>query len=80
MDRTRLEQHLRLVDDEIAANEGQMRRLCELIAKLERGGQDSSEMRKRLIALEAFQALRLADRELIQQELALFRQKRKKIW
>ncbi|MBW0003236.1 MAG: hypothetical protein JO216_07095 [Hyphomicrobiales bacterium] len=57
-----------------------MRRLCELIAKLERGGQDSRETRKRLIALEAFQALRLADRELIKQELALFQQKRKKIW
>lgn len=80
VDHTRLERDLALVDQEIAANERQMRHQCELIAKLEGRGHDSSEARERLIALEAFKALRSADRELLRQELALFRQKRKKIW
>lgn len=80
MDRKRLEQDLALVECEIALNERHMERERELIAKLESGGRDVSDARERLIAIEAFQALRLADRELFRQELALFRQKLKRIW
>ena len=80
MDRKRLEQHLALVDYEIALNERQMQRQRELIAKLENDGEGLSEARKLLIAIEAVRALRVADRELLRQELALFRQELKKIW
>ena len=80
VDRKRLEQDLALVDHEITLNERQMHRQRELIAKLEIGGQDANAARERLVAIEAFQALRFADRELFQQELALFRQRQKKIW
>jgi hypothetical protein len=80
VDRKRLEQDLALVDHEITLNERQMHRQRELIAKLEIGGQDANAARERLIAIEAFQALRFADRELFRRELALFRQRQKKIW
>jgi hypothetical protein len=80
VDRKRLEQHLALVDYEIALNERHMQRQRELIAKLENDGEDAGEARNVLIAMEAARALRVADRELFRQELALFRQELKKIW
>lgn len=80
MDRKSLEQDLALLECEIARNERHMERERELIASLENDGRDAGDARKRLIAIEAFQALRLADRELFRQELALFRQKLKRIW
>jgi hypothetical protein len=80
VDRNSLERQLAVVDDEIVRNEGQTRRQRELIANLENRGHDSHEARARLMELEALQALRFADRELLRQELALFRQKRKTIW
>ena len=67
VDRKRLEQDLALVDHEITLNERQMHRQRELIAKLEIGGQDANAARGRLVAIEAFQALRFADRELFRQ-------------
>jgi hypothetical protein len=80
VDRKRLEQDLALVDHEITLNERQMHRQRKLIARLEIGGQDANDARERLVAIEAFQALRFADRELFRQELALFRQRQKRIW
>ena len=80
MDRKSLEQALARVDQEIGLVERQMQRQRERIAKLESGGENAQAARERLIAIEALQALRFADRELFQQELALFRQRQKKIW
>ncbi len=80
MDRKSLEQALARVDQEIGLVERQMQRQRERIAKLEIGGENAQAARERLIAIEALQALRFADRELFQQELALFRQRQKKIW
>jgi hypothetical protein len=80
LDRKSLEQALARVDQEIGLVERQMQRQRERIAKLEIGGENAQAARERLIAIEALQALRFADRELFQQELALFRQRQKKIW
>jgi hypothetical protein len=80
LDRKSLEQALARVDQEIGLVERQMQRQRERIAKLESGGENAQAARERLIAIEALQALRFADRELFQQELALFRQRQKKIW
>jgi hypothetical protein len=80
VDRKKLEQDLAHIDREIARHERHIERERQLIAKLETGGRDASEARERLVAIEAFQVLRLADRELFRQELALFRQKLKRIW
>ena len=80
MDRKRLEHDLSRIDREIASHERQMERERQLIAKLESDAEDASEPRDRLVAMEALQALRLADRELFRQELALFRQRLKRIW
>lgn len=80
MNRESLERHLACVDHEIARTEQHLRRQHELIAKLESCGEDAAEARSVLAAMEGSQALRLADRELFRQELALFRQRLKKIW
>lgn len=80
MDRKTLEQDLAVIEREIALNERHKARERELIAKLESGGQDAREARERLLALEALQTLRLADRSLFRQELGLFRQRLKRIW
>jgi hypothetical protein len=80
VDRKKLEQDLAHIDREIACHERYIERERQLIAKLETGGRDASEARGRLVAIEAFQVLRLADRDLFRQELALFRQKLKRIW
>ncbi|MBV8768323.1 MAG: hypothetical protein JO094_05440 [Hyphomicrobiales bacterium] len=80
MNRNDLERRLARVDHEIDCAAQQLRCHRELITKAESTGRDLEDARKMLKALEASQAFRLADRDLLRQELALFRQGLKKIW
>jgi len=80
LNRNDLERRLARVDHEIDCAAEQLRCQRELIAKAESSGRDSEEARKTLKALEASHAFRVADRDLLRQELALFRQGLKKIW
>ncbi|MBV9567095.1 MAG: hypothetical protein JO172_03065 [Hyphomicrobiales bacterium] len=80
MNRETLEGHLASLDHEIARNELHMRRQRELIAKLENEGEDAAAARELLATLEGWLAFGHADRELSRQELALCRQRLKKIW
>jgi hypothetical protein len=75
-----LERHLALAEHEVTLGEKHIRRQCDLVAGLERGGQDATGARELLTALEEMHALRIADRDLLRQELGLFRQKLKRIW
>jgi hypothetical protein len=80
LDRKSLERHLALAERNLALGEKHIQRQRGLIADLERDAQDATGARVLLVTLEATQALHFADRDLLRQELNLFRQELKKIW
>jgi hypothetical protein len=71
MDRVMLERHLTQVEAHIVRGEQHLTRQRELVFELERHGRDSEQAQRLLLLFEELQALHIADRDRIFEELSL---------
>jgi hypothetical protein len=65
-----LREHLEMAERHVTEGERHIMRQCELIAALKRDGHDMTTARELLAQFEEMQALHIADRDRLRQELA----------
>lgn len=78
MDRALVELHLKQALEHIALGERHIARQHEIVAQIKERGADSTEAERLLATFEATQAMHIAHRDRIEQELAAIEQHQKR--